>query len=98
MLKENNVSRGTDNWKLNFFIETFHWQVLAHSSWEKELPKLVFDPRYSLLTSIERKEVFDKYVRKYAERDNVRILMKAVSVNWWWVVYDAAKYDQDLSG
>merc|ERR1712192_269600 len=35
-------------------------QVSAFSSWEKELSKIVFDPRYLLLTSKERKTVFDK--------------------------------------
>ncbi|XP_055841612.1 transcription elongation regulator 1-like [Episyrphus balteatus] len=36
--------------------------VSAFSTWEKELHKIVFDPRYSLLTSKELKQVFEKYV------------------------------------
>ncbi len=32
-------------------------QVSAFSTWEKELHKIVFDPRYLLLTSKERKQV-----------------------------------------
>ncbi|RNA12121.1 Transcription elongation regulator 1 [Brachionus plicatilis] len=40
--------------------------VSAYSTWEKELQKIVFDPRYLLLTSKERKNVFDKYVRDRA--------------------------------
>lgn len=36
------------------------FQVSAFSSWEKELSKIVFDSRYLLLTSRERKQVFEK--------------------------------------
>merc|ERR1712112_799045 len=43
--------------------------VSAFSSWEKELSKIVFDPRYLLLTSKERKTVFDKYVRERADEE-----------------------------
>lgn len=32
-------------------------QVSAFSTWEKELHKIVFDPRYLLLNSEERKQV-----------------------------------------
>lgn len=41
--------------------------VSAFSTWEKELHKIVFDPRYLLLTSKERKQVFEKYVKERAE-------------------------------
>ena len=41
-------------------------KISAFSTWEKELHKIVFDPRYLLLTSKERKQVFDKYVRERA--------------------------------
>ena len=41
----------------------------AFSSWEKELSKIVFDPRYLLLTSKERKQVFEKYVKERAEEE-----------------------------
>lgn len=43
--------------------------VSAFSSWEKELSKIVFDPRYLLLTSRERKQVFEKYVKERAEEE-----------------------------
>lgn len=41
----------------------------AFSTWEKELHKIVFDPRYLLLTSRERKQVFEKYVKERAEEE-----------------------------
>lgn len=44
-------------------------QVSAFSTWEKELHKIVFDPRYLLLTSRERKQVFEKYVKERAEEE-----------------------------
>uniref|UniRef100_A0A1B6G3D6 FF domain-containing protein n=1 Tax=Cuerna arida TaxID=1464854 RepID=A0A1B6G3D6_9HEMI len=44
-------------------------EVSAFSTWEKELHKIVFDPRYLLLTSKERKQVFDKYVKERAEEE-----------------------------
>ncbi|XP_030611172.1 transcription elongation regulator 1-like protein [Archocentrus centrarchus] len=37
--------------------------VSAFSNWEKELHKMVFDPRYLLLTSEQRKQVFDQFVK-----------------------------------
>merc|ERR1719361_2431508 len=43
--------------------------ISAFSTWEKELHKIVFDPRYLLLTSKERKQVFDRYVRDRAEEE-----------------------------
>ncbi|RWS23164.1 transcription elongation regulator 1-like isoform X1, partial [Leptotrombidium deliense] len=50
----------------NMLIEK---DVSAFSTWEKELHKIVFDPRYLLLTSKERKQVFDKYVKERAEEE-----------------------------
>ena len=44
-------------------------EISAFSTWEKELHKIVFDPRYLLLTSKERKTVFEKYVRERAEEE-----------------------------
>lgn len=44
-------------------------KVSAFSTWEKELHKIVFDERYLLLTSKERKMVFDDYVRDRAEEE-----------------------------
>lgn len=44
-------------------------QVSAFRTWEKELHKIVFDSRYLLLTSKERKQVFEKYVKERAEEE-----------------------------
>jgi transcription elongation regulator 1 len=44
--------------------------VSAYSTWEKELQKIVFDPRYLLLTSKERKQCFEKYVRERANEES----------------------------
>lgn len=44
-------------------------QVSAFSTWEKELHKIVFDPRYLYLTSKERKQAFDHYVKERAEEE-----------------------------
>merc|ERR1712059_190510 len=52
-------------------------QISAFSTWEKELHKIVFDPRYLLLTSKERKAVFDKYVRERAEEERKEKKAKA---------------------
>lgn len=43
--------------------------VSAFSTWEKELHKIVFDQRYLLLTSKERKQIFEKYVKDRAEEE-----------------------------
>ncbi|KAL4703867.1 hypothetical protein ACJJTC_010801 [Scirpophaga incertulas] len=43
--------------------------VSAFSAWEKELHKIVFDPRYLLLDNKERRQVFDQYVRARAEEE-----------------------------
>merc|ERR1712228_828236 len=52
-------------------------QISAFSTWEKELHKIVFDPRYLLLTSKERKQVFDKYVRESADEEKKEKRAKA---------------------
>merc|ERR550532_1628027 len=52
-------------------------QISAFSTWEKELHKIVFDPRYLLLTSKERKQVFDKYVRERADEERKEKKAKA---------------------
>lgn len=70
------------------------FQVSAFSTWEKELHKIVFDPRYLLLTSRERKQVFEKYVKERAEeerrekrnkmrqkRDDFRALMESINLH-----------------
>ncbi|KAG1680715.1 Transcription elongation regulator 1 [Nymphon striatum] len=46
-------------------------EVSAFSTWEKELHKIVFDPRYLLLTSKERKQVFERYVKERAEEERL---------------------------
>ncbi|XP_071949292.1 transcription elongation regulator 1-like [Antedon mediterranea] len=43
--------------------------VSAFSTWEKELHKIVFDPRYLLLSPKERKQVFEKYVKSRADEE-----------------------------
>lgn len=43
--------------------------VSAFSTWEKELHKIVFDPRYLLLSPKERKQVFDQYLKTRAEEE-----------------------------
>ncbi|XP_051959947.1 transcription elongation regulator 1-like [Xyrauchen texanus] len=43
--------------------------VSAFSTWDKELHKIVFDPRYLLLNPKERKQVFDQYVKTHAEEE-----------------------------
>ena len=73
-------------------------QVSAFSTWEKELHKIVFDPRYLLLTSKERKQVFEKYVKERAEeerrekrnkmrerKDEFRRLMEEAGLHGKWV-------------
>ncbi|UYV78992.1 TCERG1 [Cordylochernes scorpioides] len=44
-------------------------EVSAFSTWKKELHKIVFDSRYLLLSSKERKQAFDKYVKERAEEE-----------------------------
>ncbi|XKL64051.1 hypothetical protein PGB90_004137 [Kerria lacca] len=56
--------------RINSFREMLvEKEVSAFSTWEKELHKIVFDPRYLLLTSKERKQVFEKYVKERAEEE-----------------------------
>ena len=51
------------------FLIWFIFQVSAFSTWEKELPKIVFDPRFLLLTQKERKQCFEKFVRTRADEE-----------------------------
>ncbi|XP_069755735.1 transcription elongation regulator 1-like protein [Narcine bancroftii] len=37
--------------------------VSAFSTWEKELHKIVFDPRYLLLNPEERKQIFEQFIK-----------------------------------
>ena len=41
----------------------------AFSTWDKELPRFVFDERYLLLTPRERRGAFDVYVKTRAEEE-----------------------------
>ncbi|KAI5945983.1 Transcription elongation regulator 1-like protein [Manis javanica] len=55
--------------------------VSAFSTWEKELHKIVFDPRYLLLNSEERKQIFEQFVKtrikeEYKERRRKLLLAK----------------------
>ncbi|XP_053547716.1 transcription elongation regulator 1-like protein [Bombina bombina] len=55
--------------------------VSAFSTWEKELHKIVFDPRYLVLNSDERKQVFDQFVKtrikeEYKEKRTKLMLAK----------------------
>lgn len=55
--------------------------VSAFSTWEKELHKIVFDPRYLLLNSEERKQVFEQFVKtrikeEYKEKRSKLLLAK----------------------
>nr|XP_025866523.1 transcription elongation regulator 1-like protein [Vulpes vulpes] len=61
---------------LNVFL-----QVSAFSTWEKELHKIVFDPRYLLLNSEERKQIFEQFVKtrikeEYKEKKSKLLLAK----------------------
>ena len=56
------------------------WQVSAFSTWEKELHKIVFDPRYLLLTSKDRRDVFDEYTRERAEQEREEKKKKMVEI------------------
>lgn len=44
-------------------------EVSAFSTWEKELHKIVFDERYLLLISKERKQVFEQFMKERAEEE-----------------------------
>uniref|UniRef100_A0A3P8S1F2 Transmembrane anterior posterior transformation 1 n=1 Tax=Amphiprion percula TaxID=161767 RepID=A0A3P8S1F2_AMPPE len=46
-----------------------HLYYFPFSTWDKELHKIVFDPRYLLLNPKERKQVFDQYVKTRAEEE-----------------------------
>lgn len=44
-------------------------QVSVFSTWEKELHKIVFDRRYLLLASKERKQIYEQYVKERADEE-----------------------------
>jgi transcription elongation regulator 1 len=64
--------------------------VVINSKWSIELRKCVFDPRYLLLSSSERKMVYDKYVEDYhsekihaeqKKKDDYCALLQEANVN-----------------
>jgi len=68
--------------------------VSAFSTWDKELPKIVFDPRYHYLNPKERKQAYDAFILTRAEderrekkaklkeiRDDFRKLMEEFKVS-----------------
>uniref|UniRef100_A0A8C9V5R3 Transcription elongation regulator 1 n=1 Tax=Scleropages formosus TaxID=113540 RepID=A0A8C9V5R3_SCLFO len=57
--------------------------VSAFSTWEKELHKIVFDPRYLLLNPKERKQVFDQYVktRLMQAKEEFKKMMEEAKLN-----------------
>ncbi|KAG8517508.1 LOW QUALITY PROTEIN: Transcription elongation regulator 1-like protein, partial [Galemys pyrenaicus] len=44
--------------------------VSAFSTWGKELHKIVFDPRYLLLNSEERRQIFEQFVKTRAKEES----------------------------
>ena len=54
----------------------FFSKVSAFSTWEKELHKILFDPRYLLLTMKERKQCYEKYVRVRAVEERKERVQK----------------------
>ena len=69
------------NFTFSFFSSL---QVSAFSTWDKELPKFVFDPRYMLLNTRERKACFESFIRSRAEdeRKEKKTKMKAQKDNF----------------
>lgn len=53
-------------------------QVSAFSTWEKELHKIVFDPRYLLLNSEERKQVMS--VRGKVDHSGIHLVLRGGSL------------------
>ena len=46
-------------------------EVSAFSTWDKELHKIVFDPRYLLLSGRERKQAYESFIKSRAEDERV---------------------------
>lgn len=69
---ETEVLKKRDSIPFEERVETFtqmldEKEVKPTSTFQRELSKIVFDPRYLLLTSTERKEVFEKYCHEKIE-------------------------------
>eukprot|EP00124_Ichthyophonus_hoferi_P002270 Ihof_evm5s148 gene=Ihof_evmTU5s148 len=58
--------------------------VSVFSTWEKEVPRLVIDPRYKILTMKERKLEFDRYCRQRVQEEKAskRIKVKESKENF----------------
>ena len=46
-------------------------EVSAFSTWDKELHKIVFDPRYLLLSGRERKQAYEGFIKSRAEDERI---------------------------
>lgn len=53
-------------------------QVSCHSTWERELNKIVYDERYLLLNSKERRTTYDDFVKERAEEERIAFEEKQV--------------------
>eukprot|EP00299_Pterocystis_sp_00344_P017924 c8973_g1_i1.p1 GENE.c8973_g1_i1~~c8973_g1_i1.p1 ORF type:complete len:758 (-),score=197.50 c8973_g1_i1:119-2158(-) len=53
--------------KVELFKDLLREKVKPFAKWEKEVPKLHFDARFTLIPVNERKQVFEHFVRHYAE-------------------------------
>nr|XP_033799324.1 transcription elongation regulator 1-like protein isoform X2 [Geotrypetes seraphini] len=77
----NQVVQSLEERMTNFREMLLERGVSAFSTWEKELHKIVFDPRYLLLNSEERKQVFEQFVKtrikeEYKEKRSKLLLAK----------------------
>lgn len=78
MNKEKFCQPHTFLWKqcFVFYLVIFTFKVSAFSTWEKELHKILFDPRYLLLNMKERKTCYEKYVRVRAVEERKERIQK----------------------
>lgn len=94
MLKEKDVSAFSTWEKGEKFVILCKTSGFIRNFDVPELHKIVFDPRYLLLASKERKQVFEKYVKDRAEderrekreklqkkRDQFRALMEEANIH-----------------
>lgn len=68
--------------------------IVPFSKWEKELPKIIFDPRFKAIPShTERRSIFDHYVRTRAEeeRKEKRAAQKAAVEGFKQLLEEASK-------
>lgn len=81
--------------KVNEFKEMLKEKGVApFSKWEKELPKIIFDPRFKAIPShTERRSIFEHYVRTRAdvERREKRAAQKAAIEGFKQLLEEAAK-------